>query len=412
MASNIINWIIDKYLNNILEINKDLTKSSILTGEIQMANLKIKPEIFTLLNLPFFELVHGYVGKLRIKVQMPRVHLHPIRVEVENVFFHAKQKKLSNINKEGEIKFMEGFKDDSLQILEEFKNELNNFQDELNPNLLSKLINNIEINVSNICIRFDDEISYTLTPFCFGVLIKNVKLKTVDKNFQEVESKFSIPFEEINNKIIQIDKFSAFLDTFENEGKLLVYNKKIVDTPNTQINDEKFKTFLGPMLDYYRYCLSETYEHINNYMAHNYIIFNLGLRVRASINENLKNGKPKFAVSCPMKELKLELSLVQIKTIIKLSIYQNLMLKYQTGLGMEYYSKKLTEKEKMEYIENYITYFNYMYGKKPNEKKGKKVKEILSKVEEGLKYEEIQIMRNAAESKMSHTNEMEDIDKQ
>ena len=83
MASNIINWIIDKYLNNILEINKDLTKSSILTGEIQMANLKIKPEIFTLLNLPFFELVHGYVGKLRIKVQMPRVHLHPIRVEVE-----------------------------------------------------------------------------------------------------------------------------------------------------------------------------------------------------------------------------------------------------------------------------------------------------------------------------------------
>ena len=62
MASSIINWIIDKYLNNILEINKDLTKSSLFTGEIQMANLKIKPEIFTMLNLPFFDLVHGYVG--------------------------------------------------------------------------------------------------------------------------------------------------------------------------------------------------------------------------------------------------------------------------------------------------------------------------------------------------------------
>ena len=243
MASNIINWIIDKYLNNILEINKDLTKSSLLTGEIQMANLKIKPEIFTLFNLPFFELVHGYVGKLRIKVKLPRVHLHPIRVEVENVFFHAKQKKLSNINKEGEIKFMEGFKDSSLQMLEEFKNELNNFQDELNPNLLSKIINNIEINVSNICMRFDDEISYTLTPFSFGVLIKNVKLKTVDKDFKEVESKYSLPFEEINNKIIQIENFAVYLDTFENEGKLLPYNKKIIDTPNTVINDEKFKTF-------------------------------------------------------------------------------------------------------------------------------------------------------------------------
>ena len=413
MASSIINWIIDKYLNNILEINKDLTKSSIFTGEIQMANLKIKPEIFTILNLPFFELVHGYVGKLRIKAKMPRIHLHPIKVEVENVFFHAKQKKLSNIKKEGEIKFMEGFKNNQLTILEEFKNELNNFEDELNPNMVSKIINNIEIYISNICIRFDDEISYELTPFCFGILIKNIKLKSVDKDFNEVEGKYSIPFGEINNKIIQIDNFSVYLDTFENEGKLVEYDKKIIDTPNTIITDEKFKTFLGPMLDYYRYCLSETYEHINNYLAHNYILFNLGFLFKVSINENMKNGKPKFWVNSQMQEIKFEISLVQIKTILKLSIYQNLMLKYQSGLSKEYYVKKLTEEEKMEYINNYINYCNYTYGKKPNEKKGNKIKNnYLSKIEEGLKYEEIQIMRNAAESKMGHINEMEDIDKQ
>ena len=410
MAS-IINWVIDKYLNNILEINKDLTKTSLLTGEIQMANLKIKPEIFTLLNLPFFELVHGYVGKLRIKVKLPRIHLHPIKVEIENVFFHAKQKKLSNINKEGEIKFMEGFKNDSLQMLEEFKNELYNFKDELNANMLSKIINNIEINIKNISVRFDDEISYTLTPFCFGVIIKNMKFKTVDKEFKEVEGRYSIPFEEINNKIIKIEHFSVFLDTFENEGKLVEYNQKIVDSPNTEITDEKFQNFLGPMLDYYRYCLSETYEHISNYQAHNYILFNLGFVVKISINENMKNGKPKFVVSCNMNKIKIEISLVQIKTIMKLSIYQNLMLKYQSGLSREYYVKKLTEKEKMEYIENYINYYNFMYGKKKNEKKGNKIKAILSKVEEGLKYEEIQIMRNAAESKMSRLNEMENIDK-
>ena len=189
MASGIINWIIDKYLNNILEINKDLTKSSLLTGEIQMANLKIKPEIFTLLNLPFFELVHGYVGKLRIKMKMPRFHLHPIRVEVEKVFFHAKQKKLSNINKESEIKFMEGFKNTQLQGLEDFKNQINSIQDESNPNMLSRIINNIEINISDICIRFDDNISYELTPFCFGILIKNIKMNSVDQEFNDLEEK-------------------------------------------------------------------------------------------------------------------------------------------------------------------------------------------------------------------------------
>ena len=410
MANNIINCIIDKYRNNILEINKDLTKSSLFTGEIQMANLKIKPEIFTLLNLPFFELVHGYVGKLRIKVQLPRVHLHPIKVEVENVFFHSKQKKLSNIKKESEIKFMEGFKNMRLQSLEEFKNQLNDSQDEQNPNMLSKLINNIEINVSNVCIRFDDDISYTAMPFCFGILIKNIKLKSVDKEFKEVESKYSLPFEEINNKIIKIDNFSIYLDTFENEGTLVEYNKKIIDTPNTQIQDAKFQTFLGPMLDYYRYCLSETYEHINNYDAHNYLLFNLCILFKVSINENLKNGKPKITAECKMDEVKMELSLVQIKALLKLSLYQNLMLKYQLGLSKEYYNKKLSEEEKMEYIDKYIIYYDYMYGKKPNEKKGNKMKTVLSKIEEGLLYEEIQIMRNAAESKMSHRNEAVEIE--
>ena len=306
---------------------------------------------------------------------------------------------------------MEGFKKDSLEMLEEFKNELYNFKDEIKDNMISKIINNIEINISNICIRFDDDISYVLTPFCFGIIIKNMKFKTVDKEFKEVEGRYSIPYEEINNKIIKIEHFSVFLDTFENEGKLVEYNQKIIDGPNTEIEDEKFKNFLGPMLNYYRYCLSETYEHFSNYSAHNYILFNLGLVVKISINENMKNGKPKFVVNCNINKLKIEINLIQIKTIMKLSIYQNLMLKYQSGLSREYYTKKLSEKEKMEYIENYINYYNFMYGEKKNEKKGNKIKVILNKVEEGLKYEEIQIMRNAAESKMNHINEMEEINR-
>ena len=121
MTSNIINWIIDKYLSNILEINKEQTKSSVFSGEIEMSNLKIKREIFAILNLPYFELVQGYVGRLKIKVQLPRFYLYPIKVEVDKVFFHVKQKALISLNKETEIKNLEIYKNTHYKILKNLK---------------------------------------------------------------------------------------------------------------------------------------------------------------------------------------------------------------------------------------------------------------------------------------------------
>ena len=412
MASGIIYWLIDKYLSNIIDIKKDLTKSSIFTGEVQLLNLTIKKEITNFLNLPFFELNYGHVGKLRIKVQLPRIHLHPVKVEFENVFIHAKQKNLSNIQKEREIKFMEEDKVSQLQSIEELKNELNSHKDDNNPDMISKLINNVEITVTNICLRIDDEYSYSLTPFSIGVLIKHIKLKTVDKNFKEAEGKYSIPFGEINHKKIEVDNMCIFFDTYENEGKLVDYNQKIMDTANTKIKDEKLKKLLGARLGFYRYCLSEVYEHINNYNSHHYILFNFKIILIISLNENLKNGKPKIELHCNLNDIKLTLNLVQIKAISKLSIYQMLIQKYTSGLSNEYYTKTLTEDEKMEYIDNYIEYLGLMYGKKPNEKKAKAVKEVLNKFENKLKYEEIQVMRNAAESKMKHSEKFVEIDKQ
>ena len=63
MTSSIINWIVDKYLSNILEINKEQTKSSIWSGVVEMSNLKIKPDIFTSLNL-IIRII--WINKIRI----------------------------------------------------------------------------------------------------------------------------------------------------------------------------------------------------------------------------------------------------------------------------------------------------------------------------------------------------------
>ena len=125
MTSTIINFIVERYLANILEIDTTQTTASIWSGTVEMSNLKIKPQIFESLNLPYLELVNGYVGKLSVKMSMPRFYLYPIKVYVDKVFFHAKQKNIDKLNEYEEIKGMETYKNSKLlnaeQLSDEFK---------------------------------------------------------------------------------------------------------------------------------------------------------------------------------------------------------------------------------------------------------------------------------------------------
>jgi hypothetical protein len=394
----------------MLEINKEQTKSSLWNGEFEMSNLKIKPEIFTNMNLPYFELLHGYVGKMKISLSLPRFYLYPIKVEIDKVFFHAKQKKLETIQKMTEIANMEQYKKNQLQSQEELENEINNLQKEGQPGMMSQIINNLEIIINDICIRFDDDLSYNLIPFTFGLLLKNLKISTVDENFMEAKEGQTIPIGEVNRKLLKMTNFSIYLDTYENEKKLVDFNSRIVDKEETEVKDEKFKKFLGPMLNYYRYCLSETEVYINDRKAHQYLNFDSGFVIKLSMNTNLKNGRPQYEVECQLNKILMSMSLVQIKAAMKLLAYQDLNSKYQLGLAKEYYIKVLKENDKTTYIDSYIEYYKAKYGVKKNEKQAKILEPVLRQIESGLKYDEIQLMREAAKYKIFHDSEVDKID--
>ena len=116
MASTILNFIVENYLSNFIEINPSQTKASLFSGEVQMSNVKIKKEIFQTMNIPFLEVVHGYIGSIKIKMSMPMFYNYPIDLKIEKVFFHARQKNMNEIDRDEEIKNMETYKLSTLLI--------------------------------------------------------------------------------------------------------------------------------------------------------------------------------------------------------------------------------------------------------------------------------------------------------
>ena len=91
---SIVNSIISSYLADYLEINPEKTKLSVLSGTVDLYGVKFKKNLFTTLNLPYLELVDGYIGKIHIDLSLPRFYLYPINVFVDKIYVKVKPRNM------------------------------------------------------------------------------------------------------------------------------------------------------------------------------------------------------------------------------------------------------------------------------------------------------------------------------
>ena len=251
MAKTILNFIVENYLSNFIEINPSQTKASLWSGEVQMSNVKIKKELFQTMNIPFLEVVHGYIGSIKIKMKMPMFYKNPIDLKIEKVFFHARQKSMNEIKPDEEIKNMEAYKSSTL----------------LNQEILKSSL---------------------------GLILKQLSLISTKSDFKKLDNPSeSLKYEEISYKKIFMDKLSLFWDCFDSEEELKFNN--LIEHSYYNIINPQLKEYLGEQLDFYVYCLSEINVHSKNAKIHQYILHNIEMKLNATINDNInKNLKPEY----------------------------------------------------------------------------------------------------------------------
>ena len=140
MSSKLINFIVDNFLSKFIEIDKSQTYSSLWSGVLELKNLKIKKESFSYINLPYFILEKGYIGKIKIEMKMPFFYSNPINISINDIFIYSKQKDINHLNEQEEIKIMKEAKDKKLISEEEIFNNLEEIQSE-EPSLINQIIN-------------------------------------------------------------------------------------------------------------------------------------------------------------------------------------------------------------------------------------------------------------------------------
>ena len=105
--NTIVNSIISKYLSDYLEINPEKTKTSLLSGTVELSGVKFKRTLFSTLNLPYLELEDGYIGKINAKLSLPRFYLYPIVLDIDEIYIKVRPKNVNKITEEEIMKTFE-----------------------------------------------------------------------------------------------------------------------------------------------------------------------------------------------------------------------------------------------------------------------------------------------------------------
>jgi len=329
----IASLILDRFLGKYLE---GLEGTRAGTEGIELHNLNLKKGALAELELPL-EIKSGVLGKLVVKLpSLDQVTTKPTIVVLEDLCllavpsFHKNdtQADLEKRVLQSKLKLLEISDKIATDKEEDTKKKDSAFVEEY----VVKIIENLQIFIKDIHIRFEDSISNP-TSFALGITLEGASFKSVGKNWQESPAGFEGSRSKVF-KEVGLQKFSIYMDTRP------PYSVPIPESKNVADFISNMKT-LVPSKDHS--------------VPHDFILDPFSADVKLSLDS--KEGQfvdPKLFVKIMVSQLKLSLDSAQFHSLLNLLFWtKNFTLRLQY---VNVYSqrpkirhKKMTEARKLQW---------------------------------------------------------------
>jgi vacuolar protein sorting-associated protein 13A/C len=116
-------------------------------------------------------------------------------------------------------------------------------QESFTTQLVTKIVDNLQITIKNIHIRFEDHSSNPNRLFSIGLTLKSLTAVSTDENW--VES-FIVNPQDAVNKLVSLDNFAVYWNTRESSLQKLTFEEFIVES-RSMIDDESNSYILKPV---------------------------------------------------------------------------------------------------------------------------------------------------------------------
>jgi vacuolar protein sorting-associated protein 13A/C len=188
LVANLLNRFLGMYVRNF---DPKQLNVGIWSGDVKLKDLELRREALDQMHLPL-NVIEGHIGSLVLSIPWSNLRGKPVRINIEDLFLLAAPKEDQEYNAEEEEKRAHAVKMeklDSAELLKERNTEgMSKEEQQKNQTftaaLTTTIIDNVQISVKNVHIRYEDALSDPGHPFAAGLTLQELSAVSTDENWR------------------------------------------------------------------------------------------------------------------------------------------------------------------------------------------------------------------------------------
>ncbi|KAH9492085.1 Vacuolar protein sorting-associated protein 13D [Bulinus truncatus] len=211
-------WVLNTYVGEYVEnLNTAQLSIALLKGAVELENLPLKKDALKSLDIPI-EVKSGFIGKITLHIPLRKLNSEPWVISIEKLYLVTGPLTNVQYNAETERKFHQEQKKVMLDALEEkWKITQGNQKDQSSSwfsygaSMAANILENIQLNIKDVHIRYEDGVLNPSCPFACGIIIKYLSVQSTDSTWKP---KFVSHNEENKMfKLVDLQDFGIYCDT-------------------------------------------------------------------------------------------------------------------------------------------------------------------------------------------------------
>ncbi|KAI0596932.1 vacuolar protein sorting-associated protein 13 [Biscogniauxia sp. FL1348] len=246
LVAGLLNRFLGMYVKNF---DPAQLKVGIWSGDVKLRNLELRKEALDQLKLPI-NVMEGHLGELTIVIPWSNLRGAPVKIFIEDVFLLASPKEEAAYDEEEEERRKQRIKMeklDSAELIKERSQEGLSQEEQkrsqsFTESLVTKIVDNLQVTVKNIHIRYEDSISAPGHPFALGVTLEEFSAVSTDGEWTPTFIQNST---DTTHKLAKLGALAVYWNT---DSELLGPGREILEDDEPLSHDhmtKKFKEMIG-----------------------------------------------------------------------------------------------------------------------------------------------------------------------